>query len=47
VSLAHGNLFLLLLLSAIGASILGMGMTVTASYLLMVAIAAPALENVE
>ncbi len=46
VSLAHGNLFLLLLLSAIGASILGMGMTVTASYLLMVAIAAPALQNV-
>ncbi len=46
VNLAHGNLFLLLLLSAIGASILGMGMTVTASYLLMVAIAAPALENV-
>jgi len=46
VSLAHGNLFLLLFLSAIGASILGMGMTVTASYLLMVAIAAPALENV-
>ncbi len=46
VNLAHGNLFLLLLLSAIGASILGMGMTVTASYLLMVAIAAPALQNV-
>ncbi len=46
VKLAHGNLFLLLLLSAFGASILGMGMTVTASYLLMVAIVAPALQNV-
>jgi TRAP transporter 4TM/12TM fusion protein len=46
VNLAHGNLFLLLLLSAIGASILGMGMTVTASYLLIAAIAAPALQNV-
>jgi TRAP transporter 4TM/12TM fusion protein len=45
INLAHGNLFLLLLLSAIGASILGMGMTVTASYLLIVAIAAPALQN--
>lgn len=46
VNLAHGNLFLLLLFAAIGASILGMGMTVTASYLLMVAVVAPALENV-
>ncbi len=46
VSLAHGKLFLLLLFAAIGASILGMGMTVTASYLLMVAVIAPALENV-
>jgi TRAP transporter 4TM/12TM fusion protein len=43
VSLAKGNVFLLLVLSAIGASILGMGMTVTASYLLMVVLAAPAL----
>ncbi|HSB03601.1 MAG TPA: TRAP transporter fused permease subunit [Thermodesulfobacteriota bacterium] len=43
VSLAKGSVFLLLLLSAIGASILGMGMTVTASYLLMVVLAAPAL----
>jgi TRAP transporter 4TM/12TM fusion protein len=45
VSLAKGNLFLLLLLSAIGASILGMGMTVTAAYLLMVVLAAPALTS--
>jgi len=45
VSLAKGNIFLLLLLSAIGASILGMGMTVTAAYLLMVVLAAPALVD--
>ena len=45
VSLAKGNLFLLLLLSAVGASILGMGMTVTAAYLLMVVLAAPALTS--
>lgn len=45
VSLAKGNVFLLLVLSAIGASILGMGMTVTAAYLLMVVLAAPALVN--
>jgi TRAP transporter 4TM/12TM fusion protein len=45
VNLAQGNLFLLLLLAAIGASILGMGMTVTASYLLIAAIAAPALQK--
>jgi len=45
VSLAKGNLFLLLFLSAIGASILGMGMTVTAAYLLMVVLAAPALTS--
>jgi len=43
VNLAKGNLFLLLLLSAICASILGMGMTVTAAYLLTVVLAAPAL----
>lgn len=43
VSLAKGNLFLLLLLSAICASILGMGMTVTAAYLLTAVLAAPAL----
>jgi len=45
VNLAKGNVFLLLVLSAIGASILGMGMTVTAAYLLMVALAAPALVS--
>jgi TRAP transporter 4TM/12TM fusion protein len=45
VSLAKGNIFLLLLLSAIGSSILGMGMPVTAAYLLMVVLAAPALVN--
>jgi TRAP transporter 4TM/12TM fusion protein len=45
VNLAGGNVFLLLLLSAIGASILGMGMTVTAAYLLMVVLAAPALQS--
>jgi TRAP transporter 4TM/12TM fusion protein len=45
VSLAKGSIFLLLLLSAIGASILGMGMTVTAAYLLMVVLAAPALVS--
>jgi TRAP transporter 4TM/12TM fusion protein len=43
VSLAMGNFFLLLLLTAIGTSILGMGMTVTACYLLMVVLSAPAL----
>ena len=43
VSTAKGSVFLLLLLSAIGASILGCGMPVTAVYLLMVVLAAPAL----
>jgi TRAP transporter 4TM/12TM fusion protein len=45
VSLAGGNVFLLLLFAAIGASILGMGMTVTAAYLLMVVLIAPALVD--
>jgi TRAP transporter 4TM/12TM fusion protein len=45
VSLAKGSIFLLLVLSAMGASILGMGMTVTAAYLLMVVLAAPALVS--
>ena len=45
VSLAMGNLFLLLLLAAIGTTILGMGMTVTACYLLMVVLTAPALST--
>jgi len=45
VSLAGGNVFLLLLFAAIGAGILGMGMTVTAAYLLMVVLIAPALVD--
>ncbi|MHB8092291.1 MAG: TRAP transporter permease [Syntrophales bacterium] len=43
VHLAGGNMFLLFLFAAIGATILGMGMTVVASYLLMVVLVAPAL----
>ncbi len=43
IGLAKGNVFLLLVLSAIVSSILGMGMTVTAAYLLTVMIGAPAL----
>jgi len=43
VSLAGGNTLLLLVLGATGAIILGMGMTVTAAYLLMVILIAPAL----
>jgi TRAP transporter 4TM/12TM fusion protein len=45
VSLAKGSIFLLLILAAIGSAILGMGMPVTAAYLLMVVLAAPALVN--
>lgn len=45
VSLAKGSVFLLLVLSALGSAILGMGMPVTAAYLLMVVLAAPALVN--
>jgi TRAP transporter 4TM/12TM fusion protein len=43
VSLAGGSTFILLILGAVGAIILGMGMTVTAAYLLMVILIAPAL----
>lgn len=43
VSLAGGSTLLLLVLGAAGAIILGMGMTVTAAYLLMVVLIAPAL----
>lgn len=43
IGLAKGNVFLLLVLSAVVSSILGMGMTVTAAYLLTVVIGAPAL----
>jgi TRAP transporter 4TM/12TM fusion protein len=43
VNLAGGSTFILLILGAVGAIILGMGMTVTAAYLLMVILIAPAL----
>ncbi|MBM4306719.1 MAG: TRAP transporter permease [Deltaproteobacteria bacterium] len=43
VTLAGGSTLLLLVLGAVGAIILGMGMTVTAAYLLMVILIAPAL----
>lgn len=43
--LAGRDYFLLLLLSALGASILGMGMPVLASYILVVPLVAPALIN--
>jgi TRAP transporter 4TM/12TM fusion protein len=43
VNLAGGNIFILLILAAIGAIILGMGMTVTAAYIFMVILIAPAL----
>ena len=46
IGLANGNVFLLLVMSAIVASILGMGMTVTAAYLLTVSIGVPALIEV-
>lgn len=45
IDAARGNIFLLLVLAAIVSSILGMGMTVTAAYLLTVVIAAPALTE--
>lgn len=43
VSMAGGNFFLLLILAAVAAGILGMGMTVTAAYILVVILVAPAL----
>ena len=46
IGMAKGSVFLLLLLTAVGASILGCGMPVTAVYLLMVVLAAPALVEV-
>ncbi|MFZ7110983.1 MAG: TRAP transporter permease [Desulfatiglandales bacterium] len=46
VSLAQGSVFLLLVMAAVGAVILGMGMTVTAAYLLMVVLIAPALVDI-
>lgn len=45
VNLAGGNTFILLVLAATGAVILGMGMTVTAAYILMVILIAPALTQ--
>jgi TRAP transporter 4TM/12TM fusion protein len=45
VSLSGGSTFLLLVLAAAGAVVLGMGMTVTAAYLLMVILIAPALTT--
>jgi len=43
VNLAGGSTIILLILGAVGAIILGMGMTVTAAYILMVILIAPAL----
>ena len=45
VSIAGGSKFILLALAAAGAIVLGMGMTVTAAYLLMVILIAPALTT--
>jgi TRAP transporter 4TM/12TM fusion protein len=45
VNLAGGHTFFLLVLAATGAVILGMGMTVTAAYILMVILIAPALTQ--
>lgn len=43
VALSGGNVFVLLLLAALGAIILGMGMPVTATYIMLVILIAPAL----
>jgi TRAP transporter 4TM/12TM fusion protein len=43
VALSGGNVFILLLLAALGAIILGMGMPVTATYIMLVILIAPAL----
>lgn len=45
VSVSGGSTFILLALAAVGAIVLGMGMTVTAAYLLMVILIAPALTT--
>lgn len=45
IELAGGNYFLLLFVAALGASILGMGMPVLASYILIVPLVAPALVH--
>ncbi len=43
VDIAHGNLYILLVLGAIGGLIMGVGMTMTACYIFMALIFAPAL----
>lgn len=43
ISVAGGSLFVLLVLTAIGSIILGMGMPITASYIILVILTAPAL----
>lgn len=43
VTLSGGNVFVLLVLAAIGAIVLGMGMPVTATYIMLVILIAPAL----
>jgi len=43
VSLAHGNIYLLLILGALASFVLGMGMTVTACYIFLAIVMAPAL----
>jgi TRAP transporter 4TM/12TM fusion protein len=43
ISIAGGSLFVLLVLTAIGSIILGMGMPITASYIILVILTAPAL----
>lgn len=43
VTLSGGNVLLLLLLAAVGAIVLGMGMPITATYIMLVVLVAPAL----
>jgi TRAP transporter 4TM/12TM fusion protein len=43
VTLSHGNLFLALLLTALGSIVLGMGLPTTAAYVVLAALGAPAL----
>jgi TRAP transporter 4TM/12TM fusion protein len=45
IAMAHGNVALLLLLGAVASFILGMGMTITACYVFLALILAPALIN--
>jgi TRAP-type uncharacterized transport system fused permease subunit len=46
VKLAHGNVYALLLMGAIASAILGMGLTVTACYILLSLVMAPALIEI-